>query len=329
MRFKAKLAPEQVLLLYSVIVPLARLSSSTSASETGGGLSWSRNGSILYIDSDRFCISCKGRSQETDGISCFAEFRSADGIFFEHRIESVAENNGILMEVDLGQLKLALQSVCANSMNSSERGIIEATYNLDERSAVFKLAKRNNMACLCIEALSASKVQVHHAVPVRILRVADKQQYMPPMIDNPTVKLQIVSPHQVQARPFRTILENIRAMETATARNTHPTVLVHGNQKSGELTISLESEGASIRAYFADIAPASNANLENDECTVKVDARKLSAAFQWQQQPQFVSSALLCLLDNQQLVLHVCLEPAGIGFFTYYVPVHYLSDEVD
>lgn len=328
MRFKAKLAPEQVSLLNAVIVPLARLSSSTSASETGCS-SWSRNGSILYIDSDRFCISCKGRSQETDGISCFAEFRTAEGIFLEHRIESVAENNGILMEVDLGQLKLALQSVCASSMNSSERGTIEAAYNLDERSAVFKLAKRNNMACLCIEALSASKIQVHHAVPVRILRVADKQQYMPPMIDDPTVKLQIVSPHQVQARPLRTILENMRSMETATARSTHPAVLVHGNQQSGELTISLESEGASIRAYFADVAPAANANPEHDECTVKVDARKLSAALQWQQQPQYVSSALLCLLENQQLVLHVSLEPTGVGFFTYYVPVHYLSKEED
>lgn len=328
MRFKAKLAPEQVSLLNSVIVPLARLSSSTSASETGF-LSWSRNGSILYIDSDRFCLSCKGRSQETDGVSCFAEFRTVDGIFLEHRIESVAENNGILMEIDLGQLKVALQSVCANNMNSTERGTIEAAYNLDERSTVVKLAKRNNMACLCIEALAASKIQVHHAIPVRILRVADKQQYMPPLIDDPTVKLQIVSPHQVQARPLRTILENMRSMETATARSLHPTVLIHGNQQSGELTISLESEGASIRAYFADVAPAPNANPEHDECTVKVDARKLSAALQWQQQPQYVSSALLCLLENQQLVLHVTLEPAGVGFFTYYVPVHYLSKDMD
>jgi HUS1 checkpoint protein len=320
MRFKAKLAPEQVSLLYSVIVPLARLSS--SASETSA---WARNGSILYMDSDRFSISCKGRSQETDGISCFAEFRAAEGIFLEHRIESVAENNGILMEIDLGQLKLALQSVCAN--NSSERGTIEAAYNLDERSAVFKLAKRNNMACLCIEALSASKIQVHHAVPVRILRVTDKQQYMPPMIDDPTVKLQIVAPHQVQTRPLRTILENMRSMETA--RSTHPTVLVYGNQQSGELTISLESEGASIRAYFADVAPAATADPEKYECTVKVDARKLSAALQWQQQPQYISSALLGLLENQQLILHVTLEPAGVGFFTYYVPVHYLSKEAD
>jgi HUS1 checkpoint protein len=304
MRFKAKLAPEQVSLLYSLIVPLARLSSNNSSD--GAASVWLRNGSVLWLDSDHLRISCKGKSQDTDGITCFAELKAGGGIFLEHRIESTADSNMILMELDLGQLKVALQSV--NEKSSQP---------LEQRHTVLKLAKRNNIPCLCVEALSAGMVQVHHAIPIRILRTEDRQYHLPPQIAIPDVQLQIP-----RDKPLRAVLENFRSMDSTT-------VYVQGNRRTGELTVSLDSEGASIRTYFGKLTPLldDNCSSENEECTVKVDVRKLSAALQWQQHASAVSSALMCLVENEQLVLHVTLDPAIVGFFTYYVPVHFMSSD--
>ena len=68
-------------------------------------------------------------------------------------------------------------------------------------------------------------------------------------------------------------------------------------------------------------------------CTLKVDSRKLSACLQWQGTMllgRSVGSAVLCMVRNEMLCLHCMLNPGTVGFFTYYVPVHYLSaDQMD
>ena len=68
-------------------------------------------------------------------------------------------------------------------------------------------------------------------------------------------------------------------------------------------------------------------------CTLKVDSRKLSACLQWQGTMllgRSVGSAVLCMVKNEMLCLHCMLNPGTVGFFTYYVPVHYLSpDQMD
>jgi len=32
------------------------------------------------------------------------------------------------------------------------------------------------------------------------------------------------------------------------------------------------------------------------------------------------------MVENEMLVLHVTLFPESVGFFTFYVPVHFLSE---
>ena len=68
-------------------------------------------------------------------------------------------------------------------------------------------------------------------------------------------------------------------------------------------------------------------------CTLKIDSRKLSACLQWQGTMllgRSVGSAVLCMVRNEMLCLHCMLNPGTVGFFTYYVPVHYLSpDQMD
>jgi hypothetical protein len=362
MRFKAKLAPEQVSLLYSLIVPISRLatSSASSSSEGADNSSLHRNGSVLYIDTNRLCISTKGQSADNDGIICFAELQAASGIFLEHRIESAVDNNVIVMELDLSQLRMALQSV--SNENKSSRGDSNSHNNntsthtsslqgsstqtssnnfLEQHVTVLKLAKRNNIPCLCLDSVSnnssSSRIQVHHTIPVRILRPTEMQYHLPPQIPLPDVQLELYS-HQTAT--IKTVVERLRSLSSS--------IYLSANM-TGELTLSLDSDGASIRTFLSKLHPRpEDCKPGVAECCVKVDTKKLSACLQWQANSSgssgggggngngysnnssssaLVSSTLLCLVQNEMLIVHAILQPASVGFFTYYVPVHYLSDD--
>jgi HUS1 checkpoint protein len=366
MRFKAKLAPEQVSLLYSLIVPISRLASSSasSASEGGADNSLHRNGSILYMDTNRLCISTKGQSSDTDGIICFAELQAVSGIFLEHRIESNVENNVIVMELDLSQLRMALQSV--SNENKSSRGDSNAhtsrtssqslqgtansnnnSYSMEQHVTILKLAKRNNIPCLCLDSVSGGGnggggggIQVHHTIPVRILKHTEMQYHRPPQIPLPDVQLELYA-HQTAT--IKTVVERLKALS--------PHVYLSANM-TGELTLSLDSDGASIRTFLSKLHPRpEDCQPGVNECCVKVDTKKLSACLQWSANSSggssgnggggnggngysnyhssnsnaLVSSTLLCLVQNEMLIIHAMLQPASVGYFTYYVPVHYLS----
>ena len=103
---------------------------------------------------------------------------------------------------------------------------------------------------------------------------------------------------------------------------------------AGELTLRVDSDGSSIRTFFSNWVPRfddtkssqDNQSQEPAKCTLKVETKNLSVALQWQATTaKAVSSALLCMVENEMLVVHVLLNPASVGFFTYYVPVHFLS----
>ena len=221
MRFKAKLAPEHVALLSNLIGPISKLAPSSSSSSsasapstlTGGDSDVHGSGSILlggggtvvHLDPDHVRISTRGGSSGkssshddgggggggggAEGIACFAELRTKGGIFLEHRIESAADDV-IVFEIDLGQLRVALQSVLSalgrggfgvgkgggggnanplhnsmaagrsttsggsnNVMNTANTSAMAAT--LTPTIVVMKLAKRNGgLPCLCIDANS-------------------------------------------------------------------------------------------------------------------------------------------------------------------------------
>ena len=396
MRFKAKLAPEQVSLLHSIIIPMTRLhggSGSSSGGETttttsgasrrGSSTShhhntsssqhnlytsssFARNGTILYFDTDHVRISCKGNNNSSTsidaGITCFVELNAQGytSIFLDRRIESVAPNNAIVMEIDIAQLRLALKSVLGNTA-AKDSSNSSTTWNDAQRYVVIKLAKRQNIPCLCIDACSISSsssakgnpntsygnpgsscctIQVHHAIPVRILRHTEMTHHLPPPIQqSPTVQLELVP----SLYNLRTVIDRLKHISS--------TIYLEANNK-GELTISANTDGASIQTYFSKFVPRfdtnandssspvqRNASVMNKTARIKMDTRKLAASLQWQQQQhpssssstnpnhQLVSSALLCLIENEMVVVHVNLYPLNVGFFTYYVPVHYLSND--
>ena len=165
----------------------------------------------MYLDSEVMRISSRGgagrtvdgggnsqfsgRDQGVEGIACFSELIAVNGIFLEHKIESIADNV-IVFDVDLVQLKTALaatlQSLGGGGASDSAKSVPLHNSSGDARSSssrrshsslfsisilvVMKLAKRGGLPCLCLDTSCANgTLDVHHAVPVRILRAEEWQ----------------------------------------------------------------------------------------------------------------------------------------------------------
>jgi len=277
MRFKATLSPESVSLLHDLLTPLARLSSSKASDRDA---SWLRNGSLLRLDPESLVIVCQAKSPDCDGISCYAKLNSE--IFLEHRIES-RENNAIVMELDLAQFRQALsttlQQVCS-----------------------LKLAKRNGVPSLCLEAMST--VQVHHAIPVRM------RKDTPERMAAPALSAPVASMHLPRSKPLRSIVEQIKQREGKD-------VYLSASPRTGELTVVWQGDLV-LRTHWGRLTG------EGEECSLRLDVKKLCAALQWQVQG-LSAMYKLGFHANEQLVVDIPLE--GVGSLTYYVPVLFMSDD--
>ena len=110
----------------------------------------------------------------------------------------------------------------------------------------------------------------------------------------------------------------------------------------GDMTVRLENDGASLACFYNNLQPRwEDAEDPEDEqegdapppitadssCILKVDAAKLSHCLQWQQSHLGITNCLIAMVHNEMLVLHVLLRPEQYGFFTYYLPVHCLTEE--
>ena len=128
-----------------------------------------------------------------EGIACFSELIAINGIFLEHKIESIADNV-IIFDIDLVQLRTALaatlQSLGGSSgdNNAKSAPLHNSSNSGDARDSSFrkshsgsilvvmKLAKRGGLPCLCLDTSCANgTLDVHHAVPIRILRAEEWQ----------------------------------------------------------------------------------------------------------------------------------------------------------
>ena len=133
---------------------------------------------------------------------------------------------------------------------------------------------------------------------------------------------------------YAILLKVVHSIITYLLKYNLSTVYLEGNMK-GELTIRVDSDGISLRAFYNNLRPQfqENTNLPEKSCTLKVDSKKLYTCLQWQTTMPLgrglVNSAVMCMMENEMLVLHVVLSCLN-GFFTYYVPVHFLSpDQID
>jgi len=335
MRFKAKLATEQLQLLYNIITAISRVSSSNHASNESSGSTpnimthLTSGGSIIRLDPERMRIATRGNGEGGDGISAYVDLKTRSGVFLDHRLESAADNV-IVFEIDLSQWKIAVQSILEGGLSGGvkARPMVFSTDNDRQEQKqdvvftssiiVMKLAKRNQLPCLCLDAYtSGGSVEVHHAIPIRVMRVEESQHYMsPPRIPFPDVQLEI--PFQ---RPLRNVVERFKAIS--------PHVYIEGTMK-GELTLRIDGDGSSIRIFYNNLTPRfEECKKSTSKCTLKIDCKKLNSCLQWQapNMKGFIASAVICMIPNEMLVLHITLNPGAIGYFTYYVPVHFLSPD--
>jgi hypothetical protein len=106
----------------------------------------------------------------------------------------------------------------------------------------------------------------------------------------------------------------------------------------GILSLRIESDSSSIQTSYNKLTPIledckqsqDSQNNEKTTFTVKMDTKKLHASLHWQHTLSMmrdVSSAIICMWENEMLVLDVTLNPE-LGRFMYYVPVHYMSDDI-
>ncbi len=67
---------------------------------------------------------------------------------------------------------------------------------------------------------------------------------------------------------------------------------------------------------------------ESNKCTLKVDSKKLSMVLHAYTFLKF-DSIIMCMIQDNSLILHVLLEPASIGTLTFYLPVIPLVNDED
>ncbi len=163
-----------------------------------------------------------------------------------------------------------------------------------------------------------------------------KRNHLPPIVNTPDVQLEF----QLD-RPLRPVVERLKSIS--------PVIYLDGCM-TGELVLRIDSENVAIRTFYDKLIPRfndahdgdnddiANGNYRNPQqgkdsskkCTLKVDSKKLSATLQWQSSMLrgSVSSYILCMIENEMMVVHVVLNPEDVGFFTYYIPVHYMSPDM-
>lgn len=289
MKFKAKLTPTQTSLLYNLIHPISRLhpSSSTSTNSTGGS-------TILYLDNDKLVLSTRGgltststssssssssshnrtnhhnntpsstytqsalHNNDAEGIYCFAELITKNGIFNSLTIQSIEQDNAILMDINIGQLKTALRGVLNAQLKyikdhygsagggggvggsggnvSNGNGTLGLSAGgVSGPELVIKLAKRNGgLPHLCLDvkenklyssdiivqtsnsttpqrntssSSSSNMIGVHHAIPVRIMKVQELQYHVPPRLGMPDVQLELPND-----RPLKNVVDRLRSI---------------------------------------------------------------------------------------------------------------------
>lgn len=149
--------------------------------------------------------------------------------------------------------------------------------------------------------------------------------HLPPLVNSPDVQLEF----QID-RPLRPVIERMKAIS--------PIIFVDGSM-SGELVLRIDSDSVSIRTFYDKLVPriddesqTTGVDEDTKRCTLKLDSKKLLASLQWQSTMGrgAVGSYIVCMIKNEMMVVHVMLNPEELGFFTYYIPVHYLGgDDLD
>lgn len=272
----------------------------------------------------------------TEGMSVVANVQAKGGIFLEHRIESNAPDNRIILRVDLVQLRTALQSIQQQIQTKSRHNNRGASAQFAAGAAapstltVLKLAKRNGMPCLCLEAKTAFRMEMHQTIPVQVQRPSDWNQGrfgLPNLPADPTVQLWLPP---TAGMTLKALVDAVKQPTKGGRQATH--ILFTGHGDTSELRLQLQHDnGAQLQTLFLGQAPPPDHNRNDDErsptttsagvaATVRVNASHVACPLNhgaWTTEWSWI--------PNHALVVAVQLAP--VGTCTYVLPVSYLEED--
>eukprot|EP00977_Amphora_coffeiformis_P006278 scaffold1351_cov176-Amphora_coffeaeformis.AAC.12 len=264
----------------------------------------------------------------TEGMTCVANARANGGLFLEHRIESNAPNNRIVLRVDLVQLRTALYSIqqqiqTKKSHNNRSSSALFASG--PSTLTVLKLAKRNCMPCLCLETKTAFRMEMHQAIPVQVQKPADWNHThfgLPELPADPTVQLWLPP---TAGSTLKALLDAVK--QPSKGQPTH--ILITGHLTTAELRIQLQHDnGAQLQTLFLGQSVPMGQDRHSDErqhhqkqqATVRVNAAHVACTLNhgnWTTEWSWI--------PNEALVVSVRLDP--VAMCTYVLPVQYLEED--
>eukprot|EP00054_Salpingoeca_dolichothecata_P015860 m.92038 g.92038 ORF g.92038 m.92038 type:complete len:285 (+) comp21693_c0_seq2:193-1047(+) len=218
-------------------------------------------------------------------------------IFDEYKLQSMHDNNEILIEIQLDSLLRVIKSAFQSS------------------DVLLKLVKKDHTTYLNVLVTLPSPTGItrplSHDIPVTIFPFAEIEQCRPPELPNPEVALDLP-----EIKVLRTLVDRIKTMSEY--------VLLAANN-IGDLIIKAETGMVSVKTFFRDLnvvnqldsAPNDEDNEELVEARIYI--KKLST---------FLAAAQSMPNPGGRLMLTIAKEKAVVLFMisdeivvTYYIPV--------
>ena len=232
MKFRARLSREGVVQLNAIVSNLAK------QGET----------SLIYLDTSFFRFAVQSGSIE--GVKAFAEI-NVENMFVEYRIQS-NNNNIITFEVDLTLFSKALSSGKFSS------------------ACVIKLSKRDDKPHLSFEYAARESLvglDVLHEIPVKLIRVNNQADILPPNVNDPEVSIMLS-----KSKSLKYIIDRFTKFSKNVSIRVHP---------SGRVSMHVDSSNAVIETFFSDIS--ANILIPNfqEEINVTFNIKRLSTVLDY------------------------------------------------
>ncbi|KAJ6232726.1 checkpoint protein [Anaeramoeba flamelloides] len=227
--------------------------------------------------------------QTTDDIQVWCSINQ-DSIFKTYVIESLSENE-IAIEVNFNNLLHALKTgQVSNEMS-------------------WKLTKKDNLPYLSISILCEinNGLPLVQDVPIQIITPQNLQRHKEPDLPEPDVQIMLPQLSKLQC-----IVDKMKEMAN--------TILIKANM-AGAMSLSIKTDIVSVQTLFKDLehpqieGQPEYVRDENKTAEIRVDIKKLrKVLYSHYVNPK---NAVLCLVKNQALVVHVLLD---VMYLTYYIP---------
>eukprot|EP00619_Florenciella_sp_RCC1007_P013556 CAMPEP_0205923070 /NCGR_PEP_ID=MMETSP1325-20131115/15566_1 /ASSEMBLY_ACC=CAM_ASM_000708 /TAXON_ID=236786 /ORGANISM="Florenciella sp., Strain RCC1007" /LENGTH=168 /DNA_ID=CAMNT_0053291213 /DNA_START=51 /DNA_END=557 /DNA_ORIENTATION=- len=150
-------------------------------------------------------------------------------------------------------------------------------------------------------------------MPVKCMRASEYDYYLAPQMSKQDVQLEL---------PISKTLKHVIERSRTLCKN----VIIDGSQV-GQMAVRIETDAVHVRSFFTDLRPRMENMTDEDmgnTASVKVDAKKLATVLNCYNVRH--ESIIMCLVDEENLVICVTLAPRATGVMTFFVPCITMDD---